>query len=101
MRNLLLLVLVVIPLGVLAAPPENFVDFLSVLNGIVGLLIPIVFALTFLTILWGIVKAWIFHSDDTSSVESGKRLVIVGILVLVVMTSIWGIVRMLQSGLFE
>jgi hypothetical protein len=33
-------------------------------------------------------------------IDTGKKIVFVGVIALTIMISIWGIVRMLQNGLF-
>jgi hypothetical protein len=81
-------------------PPTDFKSFLGVLNGIIDILIPLIFALTFLTIAWGVIKAWIMGDASSENVEKGKQIALVGVIALVLMSAIWGILRLLQVGIF-
>ncbi len=84
----------------IVSAPKDFKGFLNLLNGLIALLIPIIFALVFLTISWGVIKAWIIDEPGSDSVESGKRVVTVGVIALTVMISLWGIVKLIQASLF-
>ena len=79
---------------------ENFSDLVNAFIGIIMLLIPLIFALTLLVIVWRVIDAWIINGGDESKVEEGKNTILVGILALVVMSGIWGILRILQNSLF-
>ncbi len=79
---------------------KNFTDVVDKLLGIINLIVPLLFGLTFLFILWGVVDAWIIHGGDEGRVEEGKNTLIVGIIALVVMSGIWGILNILKSSLF-
>ncbi len=79
---------------------ENFSDLVNAFIGIIMLLIPLIFAVTMLFIVWRVIDAWIIHGGDESKVEEGKHTILVGILALVVMSGIWGILRILQNSLF-
>lgn len=79
---------------------RNFSSLVDVFIDIISLLVPLVFSLTFIVLMWGIIKAWILNAGDTAEIEKGKKLVIVGIIVLVIMSGIWGILALLRSSLF-
>ena len=72
---------------------ENFVDDIG---DLVNTLIPIVFALALLFFLWGLTK-YIFAAGNEDAKESGKRIMIWGIIALFIMASVWGIVAFLQD----
>lgn len=78
---------------------ENFSDLVRELIHIITLLIPLIFALTLLFIVWRVVDAWVINGGDEHKVEEGKDTIIVGIIALVVMSGIWGILSILQSSL--
>lgn len=84
-----------------ADAPTDFKSLVGLLNGIIATLIPVVFALTFFTISWGVIKAWILNGGNEESIAQGKILVAVGVIVLAIMVSIWGILRFLIAGLFS
>jgi uncharacterized membrane protein YdbT with pleckstrin-like domain len=80
--------------------PVDFKTFVALITNLIGILITFIFALTFLVFVWGVVKSWILKGGDTEGVESGKKLVFTGIIVLVIMCTIWGILQILKSSLF-
>lgn len=83
-----------------ASAPKNFKGFVDILLGIMQTLVVLIFALTFLAIMWSVVKGWIIHGGDAESIESGKNVVFVGVVSLVIMSSIWGILYLLRSSIF-
>jgi hypothetical protein len=93
-------ILVLAPFVALAQAPSNFRELVGVLLGIVNVLVPVVFALTFVVLAWGIIRAWILNAGDEHEIERGKHLVIVGVIALVIMSGIWGILELLRRGLF-
>lgn len=82
------------------AAPKNFKEFLDIFNGIIKILIPFIFALTFITIIWGVIRAWVMGEGSPDDIEKGKKIVFVGVIALVVMTSIWGILALLKLSIF-
>jgi hypothetical protein len=79
---------------------QNFSDLVNTFIGLITLVIPLIFALTFLVIAWKVIDAWIIHAGDANKIEEGKSTILVGILALVVMSGIWGILYILQSSLY-
>jgi hypothetical protein len=93
---------VLLPVVALAASaPTDFKSLVAMLVDLIGMLVILTFALTFLAFIWGVVKGWIFHGAEAEGVESGKNVVIASIIAFVVMVSIWGILAMLKASLFE
>ncbi len=84
-----------------APPPTDFASLVDSFTDIVSVLIPIIFALTFITIAWSVVKRWIMGEATQDDIESGKKVALVGIIALTIMSTIWGILSVLRSGLFE
>jgi len=83
--------------------PSNFAELVWQIIGILGLVIPLIFSVTLLVIIWKILDTWIINvgqGGDTKKVEEGKQYVVVGMLVLVVMSGIWGLLRLLRASLF-
>lgn len=79
---------------------KNFIDVVDTFIEFIQLLIPLLFAVTLLLIVWRVADAWIIHGGDESRIEDGKHTIIVGIIALVVMSGIWGILGILQNSLF-
>jgi hypothetical protein len=80
---------------------HNFAWFVGEIINLIELFIVFIFALTFLAIIWGVIKYWIIQGGEPESVESGKKIVFAGIIGLVVMVSIWGIIYLLKSSFFN
>lgn len=80
--------------------PTDFKSLVALLTGLLKTLIVFVFALTFLAFMWGVIKGWIIGGDSAEGVESGKKVVTTGIIVLVIMSAMWGILALFQSSLF-
>ncbi len=94
------LLLLLLPALASAQAPTTFAGLVGVFLSIINVLIPAVFALTFVVLVWGIIKAWILNAGDAQEIEQGKRLVVIGVVVLVIMSGIWGILELLRRSLF-
>lgn len=93
-------IIFIIPIFTFAAEtPKDFKGLVELFLGIMNTLIYIIFALTILVLIWGILRAWVMGGDDAHKVENGKKLVLVGIITLVVMTSLWGILQVVRTSL--
>lgn len=88
-------------LPVIAWAQTTFSDFVDTILGIIQLLTVAIFGLTFLVLIWAIVRTWIIHGGDEKSIDEGKKIVTVGIIALVIMSGLWGIVSLLRAGLFD
>ena len=77
--------------------------FANYVAGIIGLfdtvVVPVLFALAFLTFIWGVVKYFFLDGGDEVKREEGKKFVLWGLLGLVVLFSVWGFVNLLLSTL--
>lgn len=101
LTSILTLSLAILPSIALSAPaPSDLKGVVGIVVGLVNLLIYVIFALAFLVLVWGIMKAWIFNGGDSKSVEEGKKLFTAGLIGLVVMSSLWGIVYLVKASLF-
>ncbi len=67
-------------------------------GAIVTTLIPIMMALAVLVFFWGLVK-YIANASDEAAKESGKTLMIWGMVALFVMVALWGILGWVQAQL--
>jgi hypothetical protein len=75
---------------------SNVQRLIEQIGEIIDMLIPIVFALALLTFFWGLVR-FIFAAGGEEAKETGKRLMIGGLIALFVMSAVWGIVRLLAE----
>lgn len=62
-----------------------------------GVLVPVLFAISFIVFLYGIAKAYIFSSGDEEGVKQGHKLLMWGIIGFVVMISMWGLVNIVAN----
>lgn len=84
------------PLTAFAAP-QSFKELVNLLvNTLIRPVIPLVFGFGVLVFFWGIAN-FILHAGNAEKRAEGKRLMLYGIIVLFVMTSVWGIVAVLRT----
>lgn len=69
---------------------------IGVVNGVV---VPIIMTLAFLAFIWGVIDYFFIHGGDDSSRAEGRQFVIWGVIGLVVLYSVWAIVKILLSTL--
>lgn len=70
----------------------------SLIDLVLKSLVPVLFAITVVYFLWGVLK-FIKSAGDTTARASGKKMMLFGIIGLAVMVSFWGIVRLLVGTL--
>lgn len=79
--------------------PSTFSELVAFFLGLINQIVPIIFGLAFLFIMWKLLDAWVLHPDDSGKREEGKTIIITGVIVLVIMVSIWGILNLLINSL--
>lgn len=72
----------------------------SVIAFINDTLVPLVFALALIMFIWGLFTNFILGGADEAKRESGKQLMLWGIVAFFVMVSVWGLVNVL-TGTFD
>lgn len=103
MRYIFVAAIYLLPLAAMAQAVGSGKDFrwvVATIMGYIKLLIPLVFALTFVVFMWGIIKAWVLGAGDAQAVEEGKNIALWGVIGLVVMSGIWGIVALIRVSFF-
>lgn len=99
MKNkILILALAIFSPMVSFAQAQGIKGLMLSIGRIVNILIPLAAALALLYFFYGLAK-FILNSGDTDSHESGRQMMMWGIVALFVMVSIWGIVSYIQSDL--
>lgn len=78
----------------------TFAGLVAQIIGILSGVIPLIFSLTLLVIVWKVVNLWIINGGEADKIEDGKKIVLVGVIVLVIMSGIWGILAILRDSLF-
>lgn len=74
-------------------------SLIQYLLGIIDQLVVLVVGLGLLVFLWGLAR-FIMQAGDKDAVKEGKNLMFWGIIALFVMTSVWGIVNILENSFF-
>lgn len=67
--------------------------------GVIDIFVLVVFALTFVVMAWQIINAWIINGGDEYALKEAKKTILIGIVVLTVMSAVWGIVALLQTAI--
>jgi hypothetical protein len=90
-----------LPLVALAAPIGNLGDvgttFIDIINNI---LVPVLFALAFIVFIWGAFTTFIMGAQSDETKETGKNLMLWGLIGFFVMVSVWGLVN-IMTGTFQ
>lgn len=79
--------------------PTNFTEFVGVLIGILNIAIPVIFALSLLSVLWA-GSQMILNSDNPQKLSDSRSMMMWGIIVLVVMGGMWGFVNLVATTFF-
>lgn len=80
--------------------PTTFSGLVDFIVNIINILIPAIFGVVFVYLVFKIIDAWIIHAGDEKKLEEGKRLMTTAVIVFVLMVSTWGIVAILKNSLF-
>ncbi len=80
--------------------PTTFEGFVGLIINFINILIPVLFGLVFLYVIWKIIDAWVINAGNDQKREEGKQLAVVAVLVFVLMISAWGIVALIKQSLF-
>lgn len=59
--------------------------------------VPLLFAISFVVMVWGSLLYFISGTADEEMREKGKSLILYGLLVFGAMTLIWGLIRIIMS----
>lgn len=97
----ILLALTLLPSIVLGATaPSDFKGVVALFIGLIDLILLVLIAFMVLATLWGVMQGWIVRGGEAEGVTEGKRVFTAGVIGIVVATSLWGIVNILQVTFF-
>jgi len=71
-------------------------SILTTIKGILDAIIPIIFVIALIIFLWGLAM-WLLSAGDDAARAQARNIMIYGVIVLFVMISVWGLVRVLTS----
>lgn len=77
----------------------NLSIFLQRIQGILNAIIPIIFGLAVVYFLWGLAQ-YILKADDEAGRQGARDIMLWGIIIIVVMVSIWGLVNIVIATIF-
>ena len=91
-------------LPVLALAQDSNVDSVQSLGAFIidfinNIAVPLIFALAFVVFIFGVFRFFIAGGHDEEKRESGKQLMIYGLVGFFVMVSVWGLVHILTGTL--
>ena len=98
MRKLFLqtIPLFLLPLLIFAQTPSNFSGLVDIFIDVITGAAKLFMLLSVLVFFWGIAK-FILNTGGGKEKEDAKNIMVWGIIALFVMTSVWGIIRVLQA----
>ncbi len=70
---------------------------ITIINVINGVLVPLLFAVSFIVFLYGIARAYIFSVGDPERVKEGHKIILWGLIAFAVMISLWGLVNVVAN----
>lgn len=85
--------------AIVFAAPANLTELIFLLTDTLLLVIPVIFGLALVAILWTGAKL-ILHADNERERAENVNMLIWGIVILFVMVSIWGLVNLLKNTFF-
>ena len=94
-----LLAFLLLPSITFAAELSGTKDLIRAVGDLIQLLTIIVAAIALLVFLWGLAMFIFKLGGDEKAVESGRTLMIWGVVALFVMVSVWGLVAFMQREL--
>ncbi len=100
MIRLSALVSLLLPSLAFAAVVTDFKSLIRIFVDILNTTIPVIISLALLAFFWG-VFLFVRNSDSGDEKEEGRRIMVWGIVALFVMTSFFGIVRIVQNTFFS
>ncbi len=84
-----------LPVFAFAQANRDITDLGATVIGIINtVIVPLIFALAFVVFIWGVFKFFILGGSDSEARESGKGLMIWGLIGFFVMVSVWGLVNL-------
>lgn len=70
----------------------------GVASNVLAPAIPVIVGLAVLVIFWGLAK-YVYSAGSEDAKKQGKFIMVWGVIVLLIMSSLWGIVNVFQKGI--
>lgn len=81
-------------------PPTTFAGLVDLFINLINMIIPFIFGVVFLFLVWKIFDSWVLNAGDEKKVGEGKQYAIVSVLVFTLMIVAWGIVALIRNSIF-
>lgn len=81
-------------------PPTDLKSLINLVIGIINLLIPLIFTVVFVYLVWKLIETWILNPGDEQKRTEGKSYAIAAVIAIVLAVSTWGIIALLRQSLF-
>lgn len=78
--------------------PTTYAGLVNLIIDFINILIPAMFAVVFVILIWRVIDAWIIHAGDPQKREEGRRMAITAVIVMVVAVSVFGIVQIIRTS---
>ena len=78
------------------ASAAGLLDTIVVVNRILGAIVPLLITVALIVFIWGLIQYLTQVGDDTKR-KAGLQLMLYGVIALFVMSSVWGLVALLQN----
>lgn len=80
--------------------PTTFAGFVTFILDLINIIIPVIFGVVFLFLVWKVFDSWVINAADERKREEGKQYATTAVIVMVIMVIAWGVVAMLRRSVF-
>ncbi|MBI2048490.1 MAG: hypothetical protein HYT30_01015 [Parcubacteria group bacterium] len=78
------------------ASAAGILDTIAVINRILGAVVPLLITVALIVFIWGLIQ-YLMKVGDEEKRKEGVQLMLWGVIAIFVMTSVWGLVSLLQN----
>lgn len=78
------------------AGAAGILDTINVVNRVLRAIVPMLITVALIVFIWGLIK-YLMKIGDEKERQAGVQLMLWGVIAIFVMSSVWGIVRLLQN----
>ena len=78
----------------------NFASFVNVIIDFINYLVPVIMAMAVFAFMFGIQK-YIYAGGSEEKLKGGREMMIYGVIGMVVIISVWGLVNVVATSVFD
>lgn len=78
------------------ASAAGILDTINVVNRVLRAIVPMLITVALIVFIWGLIK-YLLEVNSEEKRKQGVQLMLWGVIAIFVMSSVWGIVRLLQN----